>query len=154
MEEQQASLRGCHSLAVRYNPYNFANYCNKVWYLLRNACQASVLVRPCCLATSFFVNEFVCFFTWVFPKLESEGMSQVVDSQARKRRLCLQAGLRRFCLGDGYVRSEKKMNEPEGAMVAWQILLKGNRAAKAFLIETDGAFLVHPPHLPPTCMDC
>lgn len=81
-------------------------------------------------------------------------MLQAVDSQEKKCRLCLQGGLRRFHVGDGYVRFEKKINELEGVMVAWQILLKGNRAAKRFLIETDGAYLVHPPHLPPTCVDC
>ncbi|CAN0198738.1 unnamed protein product [Bubo scandiacus] len=66
-----------------------------------------------------------------------------------------QAGLRRFCLGDGYVRSENKirLREPEGAMGAWQILLKGNRAAKAFLIETDGAYLEHPEPLPSARVD-
>jgi len=29
-------------------------------------------------------------------------------------------------------------------MVGWQILLKGNRGAKHFRIETDGAYLVYP----------
>jgi len=29
-------------------------------------------------------------------------------------------------------------------MVGWQILLKGNSAAKAFQIETHGAYLVYP----------
>ncbi|XP_035746149.1 UDP-glucuronosyltransferase 1A1-like [Egretta garzetta] len=67
-----------------------------------------------------------------------------------------QAGLRRFHLGDVDVRSENKINpsDPEGAMVAWQILLKGSRAAKAFLVKTDGAYLVHPPHLPTTHVHC
>ena len=44
----------------------------------------------------------------------------------------------------GDLRKKFNLHEPEGSMVGWQILLKGNRGAKHFRIETDGAYLVYP----------
>ncbi|XP_010120155.1 PREDICTED: UDP-glucuronosyltransferase 1-1-like [Chlamydotis macqueenii] len=47
------------------------------------------------------------------PQRESAGELQVVDFWAKKNHLYLQAGLRRFHLGDGYVRSENQINLSE-----------------------------------------
>jgi len=44
----------------------------------------------------------------------------------------------------GDLRKKFNLHEPEGSMVGWQILLKGNLSAKHFRIETDGACLVYP----------
>jgi len=59
MDVQQASLRGCQSLAVMYNPYNFGNYCSGVWYLLRNALQIVCPGAPL-LPYYFFLSQFCC----------------------------------------------------------------------------------------------
>uniref|UniRef100_A0A8C5U0D5 glucuronosyltransferase n=1 Tax=Malurus cyaneus samueli TaxID=2593467 RepID=A0A8C5U0D5_9PASS len=62
------------------------------------------------------------------------------------RSLCLQPDLEKNGFGDGYVRPANKLREPEGALVTWQVTLKGDKNAKGFVIKYE-AYLTHHQHL-------
>jgi len=77
--------------------------------------------------------------TWVFPKLNQQEYGRLwtlrlksivsVDKQASEDFALVMAM--------GNLRKKVSLHEPEGSILGWQILLKGNSAAKALWIETQ-----------------
>lgn len=72
--------------------------------LFTEKCTSGFCPEAPLLPYHFFLCLWNCLlYKKVFPQPEWTGMSQVMDSQAKKQSLCLQADLRQIFLGDGHV---------------------------------------------------